>query len=65
MSTLPTCDAECTRMGWTEYMLYCDTFDLHVSVPPNTDFDGIFSAFCHDEQEMIDISGWMFTAEAI
>jgi len=61
----PTTDNECTEMGWFEFELVGGEFDLHVSVPPEADLDGEFIAFCHDEQEMIVIQGWNFTALAI
>lgn len=59
----PTTDNECTMLGWIELELYSDGVDLHVSVAPGTDLDGTFLAFCHDEQEMIKVNGWLFTAE--
>ena len=55
----PTTDNCCTRMGWIELLVSASCFDLHVSVEPNTDTDGAFKAFCHDQQEMITINGWM------
>lgn len=61
----PTCDNECTLLGWYEFELIGDGGDLHVSVPPETDLDGQFVAFCHDEQEMIKVNGWLFTALAL
>ena len=54
----PRTDNCCTRMGWDEYMIEMGGYDLHVSVEPNTDTDGTFKAFCHDEQEVITINGW-------
>jgi len=33
--------------------------ELHVSVAPSADLDGEVRAFCHDDQKMINISGWM------
>ena len=32
-----------------------------VSVAPDADLDGMVSGFCHDEQEMIKITGWNCT----
>ena len=55
----PTTDNCCTRMGWTELLVSCKWFELHVSIEPDTDLDGSFKAFCHDHQEMITINGWM------
>lgn len=55
----PTTDAECTRRGWQEAILTSGPRDLHVSYPKGTDLDGHFRAFCHDEQEMIRVRGWM------
>lgn len=57
--TYPTCDNDCTRLGWKEATISSAAFDLHVSYPPNVDIDGSFDAFCHDEQEMININGWL------
>jgi hypothetical protein len=54
----PTCDNDCTRMGWIEAIMTNGTQDLHVSYPPETDLDDEFRAFCHDEQEMIRVKGW-------
>lgn len=53
--TRPTCDNDCTVLGWTE----CLIDDLHISHAPDADLDGSFIAFCHDEQEMIRVSGWL------
>jgi hypothetical protein len=61
----PTTDNECTMLGWTELMLDSDCVELHISVPQGTDLDGTFLAFCHDEQEMIKVNGWLFTSEEI
>lgn len=60
-----TCDNDCTRAGWTEYILKSDYYDLHVSVAPETDLDGTFAAFCHDWQSMIRIHGCLFSAEQV
>ena len=54
-----TSDACCTRAGWTEYLAYHGAHELHVSVAPGADLDGDVRAFCHDDQKMINISGWM------
>ena len=51
-------DACCTCAGWTEYLAYHGAHELHVSVAPGTDLDGAVRAFCHDDQKMINISGW-------
>ena len=55
----PVSDACCTRMGWVEATIYIGMHDLHVSYPRDTDTDDTFQAFCHDEQEMIKINGWL------
>lgn len=57
--THPTCDNECTMLGWTEATVECGGYCLHISHAPDADLDGIFRAFCHDEQEMIRINGWL------
>ena len=54
-----TSDACCTRAGWIEYQACYGAQELHVSVAPGTDLDGEVRAFCHDDQKMISISGWM------
>lgn len=61
----PTTDNCCTRLGWTEYLADASGVDLHISVDPNTDTDGKFRAFCHDEQEMILVNGWTVTLEQV
>jgi hypothetical protein len=55
----PLTDNCCTRMNWKEYEIHMMTGSLHVSVDPLVDLDGEFMAFCHDEQEMIRVSGWL------
>ena len=50
-----------TITGWTEY--YAEAFgadELHVSVAPGANLDDIVVAFCHDEQQMIQLKGWNF-----
>lgn len=54
-----TCDNDCTRAGWTEALIVIGQYDLHISYAPETGLDNRFKAFCHDEQEMIIINGWM------
>lgn len=62
----PTCDNDCTRMGWEEYFLSSlYGHEIHVSVPPGTDLDTSYLAFNHDEQEMIRVNGWLFAATSI
>ena len=56
-----TCDNEATMNGWIEYIAESDCYDLHISVAPNTDMDGYFMAFCHDDQEMVRLTGWLFS----
>ena len=60
-----TSDNEATRLNWTEYLAESDCYDLHISVSPETNMDGIFTAFCHDEQEMIKVTGWLFSFQPI
>lgn len=55
----PTCDNECTLMGWTEAMVETGFYSLHISHDPDADLDGRFKAFCHDTQEGLYINGWM------
>lgn len=59
MSIYPTCDTTCTEMGWIEAIASCTATDLHISYAPGTDLDDAFVAFCHDEQEMIRVKGWL------
>jgi len=56
---LPKTDNCCTELGWKEYEINTGGHCLHVSAPPKSDFDGVFTAFCHDEQEIITIHGWL------
>jgi hypothetical protein len=55
----PKTDNECTARGWTEAVIESGMSTLHVSFPEDTDLDDEFLAFCHDEQEMIRVKGWM------
>jgi len=61
--TYPTTDNCCTRMGWVEYVASYAGGELHISVAPDADLDGIVWAYCHDEGEMVRLSGWLFTFE--
>ena len=62
----PTCDNDCTRMGWKQFFLSSmEGHELDVSVAPDTDLDGTFEAFDHAEQEIIRINGWLFAATPI
>ena len=54
-------DACCTRAGWKLFHVETPADDLLVSVAPDADLDGIVSCFCHDEQEMVRITGWNCT----
>ena len=54
-----TCDADCTRAGWIEAEIELGMYNLHISHAPGADIDGAFAAFCHDDQEMIRINGWL------
>jgi hypothetical protein len=51
----------CTRAGWTLFHVETPADDLMISVAPDTDLDGMVSGFCHDEQEMVRITGWNCT----
>jgi hypothetical protein len=55
----PTCDADCTRLGWTEAFISSGAQELHISHHPEADLEDAFMAFCHDEQEMIRVKGWL------
>ena len=57
--TYPQTDNCCTRMGWDEFLIDIGNYQLHVSTSPNTEMEGTFKAFCHCEQEMISINGWL------
>lgn len=61
----PSTDNCIARMGWIEYSALAAEYDLHVSIDPDGDLDGVVIAFDHDEQEMIHINGWMFEFEPI
>ena len=51
----------CTRAGWNLFHVETPADDLLISIAPDADLDDIVSAFCHDEQEMIRITGWNCT----
>ena len=62
----PTCDNDCTRMGWKQFFLSSmEGHELDVSVAPDTDLDDTFEAFDHAEQEVIRVNGWLFAATPI
>lgn len=56
---LPKTDNCCTNLGWIEFEMEINGYCLHLSVAPSTDLDGTFLAFCHDEQEIITVDGWL------
>lgn len=56
--TYPKTDNCCTNLGWLEFTATAGDYDLHFSVAPKTNLDGRFTAFCHDNQELIDVNGW-------
>ena len=56
---LPKTDNYCTEMGWRELEINLGGHCLHVSAMPDADIDSAFPAFCHDEQEMIVVNGWL------
>lgn len=56
---MPCCDNDCTELSWVEYLITYGANELFVSVKDGTDMEGEFLAFCHDEQEMISVKGWM------
>ncbi len=61
-----TTDNGAMMAGYTrELMAYAGAYELHISVKPMTDLDTRFMAFCHDEQELIAVNGWLFTFEPI
>jgi len=50
--------------GYTkELFASCAGYDLRISVQPDADLDGTFSAWDNDMEEMIRINGWMWTFE--
>lgn len=55
---LPKTDNCCTSLGWCEYTAIAGDYHLHFSVAPKTNLDETFTAFCHDNQEIISINGW-------
>jgi len=55
----PVSDNCCTRLKWKEYEIHMMTGSLHISVAPETELAGEFMAFCHAEQEMVRVSGWL------
>ena len=58
----PTCDNDCTRMGWVEAIIAFPAFDMHISHSPGADLDDEFWAFNHDEQEMVRVRGWLVSS---
>ena len=63
MTQYPSTDNECTEAGWIEALISFDNGqDLHISHEREADLDDRFPAFCHDEQEMIRVSGWLMTS---
>ncbi len=60
-----TSDADCARAGWVEYIASGVEHDLHVSVPPDADLDEQMRVFCHDEQEMLTLNGWLFVFDRV
>lgn len=65
LSGYPSCDNDCDLLGWIEVLASGPEHDLHLSVPPDTDFDDTFPAWCHDAQEMIRVNGWLWTFEEV
>lgn len=63
--SLPTCDNDCTLLGWVEYTGNDGYDTLHISVAPNAYLDDTFKAFCHDEQEIITVDGWLVNLERV
>ncbi len=59
---VPMCDAQATAMGWTECLIDNGEQELHISHAPDADLNGTFRAFCHDEQEMLSVSGWQISS---
>ena len=57
--TNPSTDNECTLRGWTEAVIETGFHSLHVSYSPDAEIDDAFMAFCHDDQEMIRVNGWL------
>lgn len=61
-----TSDNGAVLAGFTcEVIASSDLCDLHISHRPDADLDGRFLAFCHDEQEMLYVNGWLFTFEPV
>ena len=49
----------CAKAGWNLFHIETPADDLLVSIAPDADLDGKVSGFCHDEQEMLTINGWL------
>ena len=50
--------------NWTRYYGETSTgHQLDISVAPGADLDGTFTAWCHDEDEMIRVNGWLWDLE--
>jgi len=55
---------ELDRSAWIRYYATNEEYALDVSVSPNADLDGLVRfAWCHDENEYINIDGFAFDWE--
>lgn len=63
----PTCDNDCTQMGWIEYIItrHGGQSEFHVSIAPDADRDTDILVFNHDIQECHTIGGYNWTWERI
>ena len=52
--------------GYTEEVIaYGDGINLSLLIKPDTDIDDVFKAWDSDEQEFVNVNGWMFTFEEV
>ena len=52
--------------GYTkEVMAYGGGIDLFLLIKPETDIDGVFTAWDSDMQEFINVNGWLFIIEEL
>ncbi|PSH64673.1 hypothetical protein [Phyllobacterium sophorae] len=52
--------------GFTkEVMAFSDMVELHLLIKPDADLDDRFKAWDCDEQEYLQVNGWLFTFEHI
>jgi hypothetical protein len=55
-------DNKALLQGYTkEVMVYISTYDLHLFVKPDTDFDDAFKAYDADACQFLTVNGWLIS----